>query len=237
MARCPCRDGSSTVRDQSGAFVVLRDETGAVQLGEPSDPPRPSTSSGTKDAQDAAALALTELISGLATGTFLTVTGGSSTTSASSSAASRSRSASLEIAAAALPETPIAADSGQDKRMDSRFLDLRTAPNNLIFRRADHPRARDAHLLDRARLHRGVLAEADGLGIRIQCRTVPRSSTSATRPRTSRSRRSSSKQMAQVAGFGKIFEIAPAFRADPRSRRGMRPVHLDRCRDQLDRLA
>ena len=41
---------------------------------------------------------------------------------------------SLEIAAAALPETPIAADSAQDKRMDWRFLDLRQRRNNLIFR-------------------------------------------------------------------------------------------------------
>ena len=42
--------------------------------------------------------------------------------------------ASLEIAAAALPETPIAADSGLDKRMDWRFIDLRQRRNNLIFR-------------------------------------------------------------------------------------------------------
>ena len=46
------------------------------------------------------------------------------------------------------------------------------------------------------------------------------------------------KQMAQVAGFGKIFEIAPAFRADPLVHEPPRDrVHLDRRRDQLDRLA
>ncbi len=40
----------------------------------------------------------------------------------------------LEIAAAANPETPIAADSSPDKRMDWRFIDLRQRRNNLIFR-------------------------------------------------------------------------------------------------------
>ncbi|MFM9458701.1 OB-fold nucleic acid binding domain-containing protein, partial [Streptomyces europaeiscabiei] len=61
-----------TVRDQKKVqFVILRDETGAVQLV------NPATREVTDDADAAAsvALALTEEISALASGTFLTVTG------------------------------------------------------------------------------------------------------------------------------------------------------------------
>ncbi|MGN6218182.1 MAG: OB-fold nucleic acid binding domain-containing protein, partial [Microbacterium sp.] len=60
-----------TVRDQKKVqFVILRDETGAVQLVNPATRPAEDGSE-----QDAAALALTDLISNLATGTFLTVQG------------------------------------------------------------------------------------------------------------------------------------------------------------------
>ncbi|MDF2919251.1 MAG: aspS, partial [Microbacterium sp.] len=60
-----------TVRDQKKVqFVVLRDETGAVQLVNPATRPSEDATD-----QDAAALALTEKIGALATGTFLTVRG------------------------------------------------------------------------------------------------------------------------------------------------------------------
>ena len=60
-----------TVRDQKKVqFVILRDETGAVQLVNPATRPAEDGSE-----QDAAALALTDLISNLSTGTFLTVRG------------------------------------------------------------------------------------------------------------------------------------------------------------------
>src|SRR6476469_1949026 len=61
-----------TVRDQKKVqFVIRRDETGDVQLV------NPATSELGEDADAAAeaALALTETISALSTGTFLTVTG------------------------------------------------------------------------------------------------------------------------------------------------------------------
>ena len=79
-----------TVRDQKKVqFVVLRDETGAVQLV------NPATREATEgDDASAAALATTETISGLAHGSFIHVTGTLKPTSASSSVDSRSRSAS-----------------------------------------------------------------------------------------------------------------------------------------------
>ena len=119
-----------TVRDQKKVqFVVLRDESGAVQLVNPAT--RPSEDAGE---QDAAALALTETIGGLATGTFLTVRGELKHDERVKLGGVEIKIGELEIAAAANPETPIAADSGLDKRMDWRFLDLRQRRNNLIFR-------------------------------------------------------------------------------------------------------
>src|SRR4051795_319476 len=60
-----------TVRDQKRVqFVILRDETGAVQLVNPATRPAEDGSE-----QDAGALALTESISALTTGSFLTVHG------------------------------------------------------------------------------------------------------------------------------------------------------------------
>ena len=123
-----------TVRDQKKVqFVILRDETGAVQLVNPATrlPAEPVEGA---EPQNPDALALTDTISGLTTGTFLTVHGELKHDERVKLGGVEVKIGSLEIAAAALPETPIAADSGQDKRMDWRFLDLRQRRNNLIFR-------------------------------------------------------------------------------------------------------
>ena len=80
--------------------------------------------------QDAGALALTETISALTTGTFLTVTGTLKHDERVKLGGVEIKVERLDIAASALPETPIAADSALDKRMDWRFLDLRQRRNN-----------------------------------------------------------------------------------------------------------
>ena len=120
-----------TVRDQKKVqFVILRDETGAVQLVNPAvrelDPEGVSVGA-------AEALALTESISGLSHGTFVRVTGELKHDERVKLGGLEVKIGDLEVVTAAL-EIPIAADSGLDKRMDWRFLDLRQRRNNLIFR-------------------------------------------------------------------------------------------------------
>jgi aspartyl-tRNA synthetase len=199
-----------TVRDQKKVqFVILRDETGAVQLVNPAT--RPSED-GTE--QDAAALALTDLISNLATGTFLTVRGELKHDERVKLGGVEIKIGSLDIAAAALPETPIAADSGMDKRMDWRFLDLRQRRNNLIFRvQTTLEHAMRSYWIERdyIEVHSPkLMASASESNAELFSLEYFGDQTAylAQSPQFF-------KQMAQVAGFGKIFEIAPAFRADP----------------------
>jgi len=200
-----------TVRDQKKVqFVILRDETGAVQLV------NPATRELGEDADAAreAALALTETISSLATGTFLTVRGDLKHDERVKLGGVEIKVGSLEIAAAANPETPIAADSSPDKRMDWRFLDLRQRRNNLIFR----VQTTFEHAL------RTYWIERDYIEVHSPKLMASPSESNAElfaleyfNDQTAYLAQSPQffKQMAQVAGFGKIFEIAPAFRADP----------------------
>ncbi len=199
-----------TVRDQKKVqFVILRDETGAVQLVNPATRP---AEDGTE--QDADALALTDTISNLAHGTFLTVRGALKHDERVKLGGVEVKIGTLEIAAASLPETPIAADSGLDKRMDWRFLDLRQARNNLIFRvqttlehamrtywvERDYIEIHSPKLMASPAESRAELFSMEYFG--------DQTAYLAQSPQHF-------KQMAQAAGFGKVFEIADAFRADP----------------------
>jgi aspartyl-tRNA synthetase len=115
-----------TVRDQKKVqFVVLRDESGAVQLVHP----RLFAEDGTPEPDP-----LAEVISGLAQGTFLTATGELKHDERVKLGGVEIKLDAIVIAAEAIPETPIAEDSGVDKRMDWRFLDLRVPKNQLVFR-------------------------------------------------------------------------------------------------------
>jgi len=200
-----------TVRDQKKVqFVILRDETGAVQLVNPATRELPEDA----DAAASAALALTETISNLATGTFLSVTGELKHDERVKLGGVEVKIHSLDIAAAANPETPIAADSSVDKRMDWRFLDLRQRRNNLIFRvqttlehamrtywiERDYIEVHSPKLMASPSESNAELFSLEYFG--------DQTAYLAQSPQFF-------KQMAQVAGFGKIFEIAPAFRADP----------------------
>ncbi|MEB0015071.1 hypothetical protein QN416_26075, partial [Glaciimonas sp. Cout2] len=73
-------------------------------------------------------------ISTLAQGSFITVTGELKHDERVKLGGIEIKLATLTVVTAAIPETPIAADSSLDKRLDWRFLDLRQPKQNLIFR-------------------------------------------------------------------------------------------------------
>ena len=199
-----------TVRDQKKVqFVILRDETGAVQLVNPATRPDPEGAE-----QDSAALALTALISELTTGTFLTVSGELKHDERVKLGGVEIKIGALDVTAAALPETPIAADSGLDKRMDWRFLDLRQRRNNLIFRvQTTLEHAMRTYWIERdyIEIHSPKLM-ASASESNAELFEVPyfedKTDYLAQSPQFF-------KQMAQSAGFGKIFEIGDVYRADP----------------------
>ncbi len=111
-----------TVRDQKKVqFVVLRDESGALQFVHPR-------------AEESDPIATT--ISALGTGTFVTVTGTLKHDERVKLGGIEVLIASLDVVSEAL-ESPIAEDTGVDKRMDWRFLDLRVPKGRA--RRGTHP--------------------------------------------------------------------------------------------------
>jgi aspartyl-tRNA synthetase len=188
-----------TVRDQKKVqFVVLRDESGAVQLVHP----RPEESDPIAD-----------VISGLAAGTHVRVTGELKMDERVKLGGLEVKIASLDVVTVAIAETPIAADSGIDKRMDWRFLDLRHPRNNLLFRvettlehamrtywiEHDFIEIHTPKLMASASESNAELFELEYFETKAYLAQSPQFF----------------KQMAQSAGFGKIFEIAPVFRADP----------------------
>ena len=187
------------VRDQKKVqFVVLRDESGAAQLVHPraeeSDP-------------------IADIISGLATGTFIRVTGELKLDERVKLGGLEIKIADIEVVTAANPETPIAADSGIDKRLDWRFLDLREARNNLIFRaQTTLEHAMRTYWVERdfIELHTPkLMASASESNAELfEVEYFEGKAYLAQSPQFF-------KQMAQSAGFGKIFEIGPVFRADP----------------------
>ena len=194
-----------TVRDQKKVqFVVLRDESGAVQLVNP----RATDDEGQVVADD-----LSTTISGLSQGSFITVTGELKHDERVKLGGIEVKLSGIEVLSHAIPETPIAADSSLDKRLDWRFLDLRNPKQNLIFRiqttfehalrtywiEHDFIELHTPKLMASASESRAELFEVDYFDTKAYLAQSPQFF----------------KQMAQSAGFGKIFEVGPAFRADP----------------------
>ncbi|MEV8213720.1 aspartate--tRNA(Asn) ligase [Leifsonia sp. NPDC077715] len=194
-----------TVRDQKKVqFVVLRDESGAVQLVNP----RTVGEDGAVVADEPAVT-----ISGLSQGTFVRATGELKHDERVKLGGIEIRLSSLEVETAAIPETPIAADSGIDKRMDWRFLDLRDPRHNLIFR----VQTTFEHALRQYWVENGFIEihtpklMASASESRAELFELPYFETTAYLAQSPQI----FKQMAQAAGFGRVFEIGPAFRADP----------------------
>jgi nondiscriminating aspartyl-tRNA synthetase len=198
-----------TVRDQKKVqFIILRDESGAAQLVNPAlrdDDP--------EAANQPERVALTDMISALAHGSFVSVTGELKHDERVKLGGLEVKIHSLEVTGAAEPEPPIAEDSSVDKRMDWRFLDLRRPQANLIFR----VQTTFEHALrswwvgnDWIEIHTPKLM-ASASESRAELFEVGYFDTVAYLAQSPQF----FKQMAQPAGFGAVFEIAPAFRADP----------------------
>nr|WP_166804410.1 aspartate--tRNA(Asn) ligase [Cryobacterium algoritolerans] len=194
-----------TVRDQKKVqFVVLRDETGAVQLVNP----RSTDAEGVVVTDEPAST-----ISALSQGSFVTVTGELKHDERVKLGGIEIKLATMELVTVAIPETPIAADSSLDKRLDWRFLDLRQPKQNLIFRiqttfehalrtywvEHDFIELHTPKLMASASESRAELFEVEYFETKAYLAQSPQFF----------------KQMAQSAGFGKVFEVGPAFRADP----------------------
>ncbi|MGK0722290.1 aspartate--tRNA(Asn) ligase [Leucobacter sp. W1478] len=198
------------VRDQRYVqFVVLRDESGAVQLVNggvlrEADPENPRSD---------ILVPRTQTISDLTHGTFVSVTGELQHNERVKLGGVEIQIEEIEVVASALPDNPVAEDSGLDVRMDWRFLDLRRPEQNLIFRiqttflnalrqvwiERDFIEIQTPKLMASASESRAELFEVD---------YFERTAYLAQSPQFF-------KQMAQAAGFGGIFEVGPAFRADP----------------------
>lgn len=194
-----------TVRDQKKVqFVVLRDESGAVQLVNP----RTTDAEGVVVDDEPATT-----ISALSQGSFVTVTGQLKHDERVKLGGIEIKLASLEVVTLAIPETPIAADSSLDKRMDWRFLDLRQPKSSLIFRiQTTFEHALRTYWIDNdfIELHTPKLmaSASESRAELFEVEYFERKAYLAQSPQFF-------KQMAQSSGFGKIFEVGPAFRADP----------------------
>jgi aspartyl-tRNA synthetase len=156
--------------------------------------------------------AVAATISSLTTGTFLTVTGELKHDERVKLGGLEVKIGELDVAALAL-DMPIAEDSSVDKRLDWRFLDLRRPEQNLLFRvqttflhalrtwwvEHDYIEIHTPKLMASASESRAELFEVGYFEGKAYLAQSPQFF----------------KQMAQPAGFGKVFEVAPAFRADP----------------------
>jgi len=198
-----------TVRDQKAVqFVILRDETGAVQLVT-----KAVRELDHEAADSAERLALTELIGTLNAGTFIRVTGQLAHDERVKLGGLEVKISTLEVLAEAQPEPPIAEDSSIDKRLDWRFLDLRRPEANLIFRvQTVFEHAMRTWWVDNGfiEIHTPKLM-ASASESRAELFEMQYFETTAYLAQSPQF----FKQMAQPAGFGAVFEIAPAFRADP----------------------
>ena len=188
-----------TVRDQKKVqFLVLRDESGAVQLVRPRPPE-----------DDAIATAISEL----AIGSFVLVAGALKHDERVKLGGIEVRIESFDVVGPSEHELPIAPDSSIDKRMDWRFLDLRHPAQQLIFR----VQTTFEHALrtwwvehDFLEVHTPKLmaSPSESRAELFQLGYFDTVAYLAQSPQHF-------KQMAQAAGFGGVFEIADAFRADP----------------------
>jgi nondiscriminating aspartyl-tRNA synthetase len=187
------------VRDQKRVqFVVLRDESGLVQLvlGRDEQP------SG-----------LNRAISALTPESAVTVTGLVVVDERVKLGGLEVRIASLSVDAQAEPELPVTPDSALDKRIDWRYIDLRRPDRRLIFEvQSTVEHAMREHWREQGfiEIHTPkLMGSASESGAELfKVEYFERTAYLAQSPQFY-------KQMAMAGGFGKVFEIGPVFRANP----------------------
>jgi len=187
------------VRDQKRMqFVILRDETGLAQVVlEKGDPPGE----------------LNLAVSALTGESAVTITGSVVSDERVKLGGLELRLEGLQVDSLAEPELPIAVDSVLDKRIDWRYLDLRRPDRRLIFEvqtTVEHAMRelwREEGFIE---LHTpkfmGSASESGAELFKVEY--FEGAAYLAQSPQFY-------KQMAMSAGFGKVFEVGPVFRANP----------------------
>ena len=193
------------LRDQKRIqFIVLRDESGDVQVTYP----RPVINDQ-PDENDA----LAATISGLTAGSFVWVTGRLKHDERVKLGGLEIQLDDLEVVTLADPETPIAEDTSIDKRMDWRFLDLRRSEMNLVFRiQTTIENAWRQYWVENGfvEIHSPKLmaSPSESNAELFKLEYFEGHAYLAQSPQFY-------KQMAMMSGLGRVFEIGPVFRADP----------------------
>ena len=193
------------LRDQKRIqFIILRDESGDVQVTYP----RPVV-----DEQPVEDDALAAKVSTLTSGSFVWVTGCLVHDERVKLGGLEVQLDDLEIITLADPISPIAEDTSIDKRLDWRFLDLRRSEMNLVFRiqtTIEQAWREYWNENDFIEIHSPKLmsSPSESSAELFKLEYFETVAYLAQSPQFY-------KQMAMMAGFGRIFEIGPVFRADP----------------------
>ncbi|MBX3091623.1 MAG: aspartate--tRNA(Asn) ligase [Cryobacterium sp.] len=202
-----------TVRDQKKVqFVVLRDESGALQLVHPRLPLPEEAAGRLEGSPPESSDPVADTISALSSGTFITVRGALKHDERVKLGGIEVVIDEIDVVSEAL-ESPIAEDTGVDKRMDWRFLDLRVPKNNLVLRvqtTLEHAWRNYWVGNDFIEIHTPKLmaSASESKAELFEVAYFEGKAYLAQSPQFF-------KQMAQPAGLGRVFEIGPAFRADP----------------------
>jgi nondiscriminating aspartyl-tRNA synthetase len=198
-SRVTIRGWVQAIRDQKSVqFVIVRDETGMAQVVLPKGEP-PSE--------------LNERVSALTAESAVTITGTVAADERVKLGGLELKLEELAVDSPAEPEVPIAPDSALDKRIDWRYLDLRRPDRRLIFEvqttteqaMRDYWRKQGFVELHSPKLM-GSASESGAELFKVDY--FERVAYLAQSPQFY-------KQMAMAAGFGKVFEVGPVFRANP----------------------
>jgi nondiscriminating aspartyl-tRNA synthetase len=197
--RVTVRAWVQALRDQKRMqFVILRDESGLLQAVLAKHEP---------------ASELNEAVSALTVESAVTVSGTIVADERVKLGGLELRIEELSVDSLAEPELPIAADSALDKRIDWRYLDLRRPDRRLIF----EVQTAIEHAMREFWLGEGFIeihtpkfmGSASESGAELfKVEYFDGVAFLAQSPQFY-------KQMAMAAGFGRVFEIGPVFRANP----------------------